>query len=62
MQTGRHESPKPGLHKHREAVERELAAFCVGVCDGGRGTRAEAGAHDVQVFAREAGLLLQLTL
>lgn len=37
-----------------------LATFCVGI--GGSGAGAEAGAHDAQLFACEARLLLQLTL
>lgn len=41
-----------------------LASFAVSTCvsGGGGGTGAEARAHNAQVFAREAGLLLQLAL
>lgn len=44
--------------------EKALATFGVSICDCNRGcgTGAKASAHDVQVFACEAGLLLQLTL
>lgn len=34
--------------------------FCLGDCRGGTG--AKTGAHDAEIFPREAGLLLQLTL
>lgn len=37
-----------------------LAVFCLGNCRGCAG--AEAGARDAEIFPREAGLLLQLTL
>lgn len=44
--------------------KQELATFCVSICvgDGGGGTGAKASAHDTQIFACEAGLLLQFTL
>lgn len=48
------------IRMHKQA----LATFCVSICagDGGGGTGAKASAHDSQIFACEAGLLLQLTL
>lgn len=43
---------------------RTLALLGVSTCvsGGGGGAGTEARAHDTQVFAREAGLLLQLAL
>lgn len=57
-------APKIEMHKHEGGEEKTLAVLCVGIRygNGGCGARAKSGAHDVQVFACEASLLLQLAL